>query len=199
VGRHSSPEATPFLRSVVAWLLPWFLIVSVVALALMVALQMIEDEPIETSAGADPPVVSTPEPQGDQEGGKERASGDGGSTEKKAEVKGKKVRRDPTKAPVAAASQNDSLGKGLFVQVLNGTGDASADDLMADKLARLKYTVVAVEEASRAYPQTTVFWVGDAKESAETLAERFKWQAAPSPGNLSTEVDLHVIVGEDAL
>jgi hypothetical protein len=166
------------------------LIVAVVVVALLVAIQMVGDDPVRTtgprdaSAQASPQQTETPTP--DDEDSESSASA------KKDKKKKKEAPRDPTDQP-----EPDLVTKGISIQVLNGSGDAAADDLMADKLDGLGYRIVAVSPAVRAYPRTVVFWVGDAQEAATSLAERFGWRAQPAPGNLSQEVDLHVVVGAD--
>ncbi len=90
------------------------------------------------------------------------------------------------------------ITEGVSVQVLNGAGDADADDTMADRLTRLGFAVTAINEASKLYPQTTVYWsYPQAQEAAVALAERFEWRAAPKPANLAASVALHVVVGRD--
>jgi hypothetical protein len=69
---------------------------------------------------------------------------------------------------------------------------------MADRLSSLGFEVVAVEGSSRQYPETTVFWsFPAAQEAAERLAGKYGWVAAAKPANLSSTVDLHVVVGSD--
>jgi hypothetical protein len=108
------------------------------------------------------------------------------------------ARKSPKASPQASPKAN-LITQGITVQVLNGTSDASADDRMANKLTKLGYQVIAISPASVAYSHTTVYWaVADAKPAAEALAQRFGWVAAPKPGNLSSQVDIHVVVGADA-
>ena len=193
VGKHSAPESTPFLRSIVAWALPWMLIVAVVAVALLVAVRMVDDDPVQASGPASD--ATTTEPEAEPEGKDDKKEAPTKDEDEQSET-GKEdegTERDPTEEPEVELD-----AEGIALQVLNGTSDAAADDLVADRLARLGYSVVAVSPASRAYPRTVVVWVGDREEAARALAERFEWQAQPAPSNLSTEVDLHVVVGNDA-
>jgi len=105
----------------------------------------------------------------------------------------------PSPAPTKERDEKTKLvTEGVSVQVLDGTASPTAAQSLADKLGGLGYTVVAVEEASRAYEETTVFWSTDASRSAaEALAERFGWVAVPKPANLSADVALHVVAGAD--
>jgi hypothetical protein len=88
--------------------------------------------------------------------------------------------------------------EGVTVQVLNGTVKPNAGQVMADRLAYLGYSVVAITESVKAYSETTVFWsTGASRDSAVALAERFGWKSEPKPGNLSPDVSIHVVVGAD--
>ena len=105
----------------------------------------------------------------------------------------------PTPSQTESAPKDvDLITEGITVQVLNGTADPAAARTMADGLSGLGFTVVAVEESSQPYPQTTVFWSTDAsQEAAVALAERNGWVAQPKPANLADTVSLHVVVGAD--
>ena len=107
-----------------------------------------------------------------------------------------------TPAPVETEETPDDevklITEGISIQVLNGTLDGAAGENMSTRLTDLGYAVVAVEESSQAYAETTVFWsTPEAEEAALALAERFDWVAEPKPENLSPEVSLHVVVGAD--
>lgn len=88
---------------------------------------------------------------------------------------------------------------GTTVQVLNGTGGVTgAAERMADRLARLGFDVIAVDDALGNFDRTTVYWTdAGARPQAEALAARYGWTAAPRRANLSPTVDVHVIVGLD--
>lgn len=90
------------------------------------------------------------------------------------------------------------ITEGISVQVLNGTLQPDAGESMSTRLTDLGFTVVAVEESSRVYNETTVFWsTPEAEAAAQALADRFGWIAEPKPENLSPDVSLHVVVGAD--
>jgi hypothetical protein len=106
----------------------------------------------------------------------------------------KRPKPKPTKPPQEVALITD----GINIQVLNGTADTSADDALADRLAALGFRIEAIDDSSRAYGQTTVFWsYAEAQKAAEALASRMGWIARPKPENLSATVALHVVVGDD--
>jgi LytR cell envelope-related transcriptional attenuator len=126
--------------------------------------------------------------QGEQSGEGDRASGGKGATSGE--------RGD--KAPGDRSVQ--LLTDGFPVQVLNASTSATADNAMAERLANLGYTVASVVSASQPYQTTTVFWSFPGAEKAATrLAQRFGWEAAPKPVNLSPEVAIHVVVGNDEI
>ncbi|MGH2757306.1 MAG: LytR C-terminal domain-containing protein [Actinomycetota bacterium] len=185
MGRHSSPEQGPFLRSIMGWTLPWVMIAAVVLVAVWVAVDAVGGNDLDASPTAretaTEPARETPTPE-------------------ETEVE---PTPEETPTPEPTRKQNDGretalITEGITVQVLNGTGDPGADDRMAARLGELGFEVVAVEGSSRQYPETTVFWsFPEAREAAEALAQRFDWASGPKPTNLSSTVDLHVVVGRD--
>jgi hypothetical protein len=186
MGRHSSPEQGRFYRSIIGWALPWLMIAAVVLVAVTVAVDAVggddlEATPVARGTPTEPAVEETPTPEATR------------------------VEPTPEKTPKPKRTQKQDDGsetalitEGVTVQVLNGTGDSGADDRMASRLGALGYEVVAIEGSSRQYPRTTVFWsFPQAQKAAEALAQRFGWVAQPKPSNLSSTVDLHVVVGTD--
>ena len=191
MGRHSSSGQAPFYRSLVGWFLPWVLIAAVAGAAVWVAVDALGQDEINASL---PPAndndndngVDVPSPPAETQ--KETAEPE--DTPKPKESKTAKP-EDPTAEP-------ELITDGVSVQVLNATSVPDADDRMADRLASLGYSVVAIDSASTHYPATTVFWSTDSDEAAATaLAEHFGWIAEPKPKNLSATVDIHVVVGAD--
>ena len=186
MGKHSSPEQGPFYRSFVAWLFPWILIGLFVLAAVWVAVDVVgkddtrltpatkdgqastDESPEPTDITPEPIASDTPEPE-------------------------------PEESETAeAGTEKPLITDNITVQVLNGTGATEADDRMADRLSSLGYEVVAVQGSSKQYAQTTVFWsFPGAQEAAERLAAKFGWVADAKPSNLSSTVDLHVVVGAD--
>lgn len=184
MGRHSSPEQGPFYRSIIAWLLPWLMIAAAVIVAVYIAIDAVGKDDTEipvarpsSAAPTDEPTDEpTPTPTVEPE---ETPEPDPEETKK----------RDP---------EEELITDDITVQVLNGTASTEADDLMADRLSSLGFEVVSVEGSSRQYPETTVFWsFPGAREAAERLAAKYGWVAAVKPSNLSSTVDLHVVVGSD--
>jgi hypothetical protein len=189
MGRHSSRSPFAFYRSVLGWAVPWFLIAAVFATVVWFAVDSLggdasEEPPRVASASGTPtpaepktsPPDKRPSPSPKEDGGTEGDS------------------------PFASGPEEALITEGVTIQILNGTTSALAGTDMSDELSKLGFDVVVVNEASKAYPLTTVFWSADAsREAAQALAARFDWVAEEKPSNLTDSVSLHVVVGEDYL
>lgn len=185
MGRHSSPEQAPFYRSIIGWLLPWLMIAAAVFVAVWIAIDAVSQDDLKT------PVASRSTPPRTESAEPEPTEAEPSQTPEPQETKEPKP--DKTDKP-----SDDLITAGVTVQVLNGTAATDADDRMADRLSTLGYDVISVEGSSKQYPLTTVFWsFPESQEAAERLAARFGWEVGPKPENLSTTVDLHVVVGTD--
>jgi hypothetical protein len=188
MGRHSSVEQAPFLRSLMGWFLPWVLVAAVAIAAVVVGVSALGQDELAANApgsgqraapaGSSPsPSPSTPEP------GRPSPA----PTPKKA------PKPEPTKEP-----RRPLITDGVSVQVLDAAEAMAATDALVERLERLGFEIAVVGSASRLYDETTVFWSSaDSQEAGEALAERFGWLSEPKPGNLSSSVDLHLVVGGD--
>ena len=197
MGRHSAPREWPFIRSLVAWLLPWLAIAFIVGLAVWVTVSTLGRPEVDPGVGAattsrsPTPSVSPTEP-GDQLAVSGSVDGDPVVPSPRRE----REQRDKSDQP----ERQKLITKGITIQVLNGTSAPDAGDAMAARLTSLGFDIVAVEPSSKAYADTTVFWSHtSARAAATALAARFGWTAAPKPANLADTVDLHVVVGADEL
>lgn len=187
MGRHSSESQWPFYRSLIGWFLPWVLIAGVVAVGVVVAVDVMSGDeitdPIVASSPSDSP---SPSPSPTEQTPVISPSAEATKSP------------EPKRSKEPASEDQELITDGMTVQVLNGTGVASADDDMANRLAQLGFEIVALGGSNKEYGATTVFWsVADAQEAAERLAKRFGWASGPKPANLSTTVKLHVVVGMD--
>lgn len=190
MGRHSSPEQSHFYRSFIGWVGLWVLIAVVAGAAVWSIVAALGGPDAQRPIAAD----------------RERDTSDRAPVPEPT-VSGARIVNvaetptpEPTATPTPEAPDDDVklITEGVSVQVLNGVADAGAGQAMADRLAELGYTVVAVEESSRPYPQTTVFWSTEAsREAATALADRHGWRAEAKPANLADSVSLHVVVGAD--
>jgi len=190
MGRHSSPDQGHFYRSFMGWLSLWLMIAAVTAVGVWYAVTAIGGPDVRRSVAA--------------ETARHRTTDD--SAAPQPTVSGARIANE---VPDAATADRDEPAQGtradtklvtdgITVQVLNGTLEDAAAQSLADKLGGFGYGVVAVEESSRLYSETTVFWsTAAAREAALALAERFGWIAERKPANLSSDVSLHVVVGAD--
>lgn len=183
MGRHSAPGRGPFVRSLLAWVLPWVLLAGVIGSAVWIALGELGGEALKSPPAGRPAHRSEP-----------------GSTDALARPSPSPA-LSPNEAPATQAVPSGRAvpnGAGITVQVLNGSSAAGAAERVADELAQLGYTIVAVQGSSAAYEVTTVFWSSEqARAAAQELAAYMGWPAEAKPANLSAAVDLHVVVGAD--
>jgi LytR cell envelope-related transcriptional attenuator len=195
MGRHSSHSQFTYYRSVVGWALPWFLIAAVFATVVWFAVDALGGDSTEK-----PPKVAsaaeTPSPDESESPTPKKSPSPSPKEEPKDDSP-----FDPDAASDPGSDPNVKLiTEGITIQVLNGTASSLAGTDMSNELSDLGFQVVVVNDASKAYPATTVFWsTHAAREAAEALAERFGWVAEQKPGNLTDSVSLHVVVGEDYL
>lgn len=187
MGKHSSPEQGSFYRSFVAWLFPWLLIGIFVLAAVYVAIDVVGKDDTKITPAANSSRSNTP-PEETQEPVE---------SETPEPVVSKTPEPEDTKKPETDDAK-PLITEDITIQVLNGTASTGADDAMSDRLSTLGFEVVAVQGSSKQYTQTTVFWsFPEAQEAAERLAAKFGWLADLKPSNLSSTVDLHVVVGSD--
>jgi hypothetical protein len=186
MGRHSSESQAPFYRSFAKWLVPWLVAALIVGIGVWMGVGALGSGPLESQSPASdneptesPSVEETPSPTPEPEPTPEPTP---------------EPEPEPDETPKATAPN----GKGLTVQVLNGTGVAEANDRVAGELEKLGYEIVNLEGASKGYSSTTVYWsYPKARKPAVRLAAHFGWEVGPKPENLSSTVALHIIVGAD--
>lgn len=190
MGRHSSPEQGHFYRSFAGWVTVWVAIAIVAGISVWF---------LVTQLGG--PAVTRPLAEG--RGGERAEQPDPQPTVSGARVAAvaETPEAAPTPVPTETPSQDvELITDGITVQVLNGTQDGAAGQTMADRLADLGFSIVAVEESSQPYEATTVFWSTEAsRDAAIALADKHGWAAEAKPGNLSDEVSVHIVVGADEL
>ncbi len=178
MGRHSAGDQWAFYRSVTKWVLPWVLIAALVGIGVWFVVR-----PEGGGLRAQPSTQASPEPSSSPT-----------------------LTPSPTPGPTGGSAEKDDgevappplITDGVTVQVLNSVRTGGAQDRMVDRLVALGFAVPYEAEASTAYGSTTVFWsYPEAERVARRLAERFGWAARPKPGNLSSGVTIHVVVGRD--
>ena len=88
----------------------------------------------------------------------------------------------------------------VSVQVLDGDGveGRAETEAVAERLREAGYNVVVVNDASRTYEETTVFWTAGFETQGREMAQLFGFpEAAPKVDNLSDQVQVHLVVGAD--
>ena len=192
MGRHSSDQQWPFYRSVALWFAPWVAIGAVVLAALWIGLGAV----VGPNGGSSHPAAAAPTPKPTATETTTPTPEDS-PMPKATTTPAHRAKPSPTPKPTKTPAL---ITKGVTVQVLNATAVSEAAQRMADRLASLGFQIVAVDTAVGHYTKTTVFWaVPSAKPAAEALAARYGWDVGPKPAttNLSSTVDIHVIVGDD--
>jgi len=89
--------------------------------------------------------------------------------------------------------------KGVTVQVLNGVFVAGLANRVATRVRAAGYEVVAANTALGNYPVSRVYYTTGHRADAEAFRERFPafQVVAPAPSNLSRQVDLHAVIGQN--
>jgi hypothetical protein len=186
MGRHSSADQRHFYRSFAGWVMLWAVIAVVAGVAVWFIVGALGATDVQRPIAAGRGKAERPVPAPTVSGVRIAATPE---TPQPA----------PTPMETEAPPEDvELITKGISVQVLNGTSDPSAARTMADELSGLGFTIIAVEDSSQPYAQTTVFWSTDAsQDAAVALAESNGWVAEPKPANLADTVSIHVVVGAD--
>jgi LytR cell envelope-related transcriptional attenuator len=111
------------------------------------------------------------------------------------------TRPPATAAPTTTARPTSSTlrpAKGVTVQVLNGAYVAGLANRVAVRVRRAGYDVVAANTAFLT-PVSRVYYTSGHRADAEAFRKRFPdfRVIAPAPSNLSRQVDLHAVIGQN--
>lgn len=196
MGRHSSPEQAPYLRSLAGWVLPWVLVAAVAVVAVGVGVSALGQQPIDAPPPRDDrrQAAASPSPE------PSLPPADGPSPTPTKTDRDRARDGEPKKRREERRDRDEPAlrTEGLTTQVLNATDSPTADEAMTRRLRGLGFEIVAVVTAAHAYRDTTVFWSStESRAAARALARRFGWLSDPKPTNLSPNVDIHVVVGAD--
>ena len=186
MGRHSSSDQKHFYRSFAGWVMLWAVIAVVAGIAVWFIVGALGATDIQRPIAATRDKADRPVPEPTVSGIQIAATPE-------------TPRPAPTPTEAEAPPEDvELITEGISVQVLNGTSDPAAARTMADELSDLGFAIIAVEDSSQPYAQTTVFWSTDAsQDAAVALAESNGWVAEPKPANLADTVSIHVVVGAD--
>jgi hypothetical protein len=110
------------------------------------------------------------------------------------------TRPPTTGAPTTTTPSGSTLrpSKGVTVQVLNGAYVAGLANRVASRVRAAGYDVVAANTAF-VTPVSRVYYTSGHRADAEAFRERFPdfRVVAPAPSNLSRQVDLHAVIGQN--
>jgi hypothetical protein len=104
-----------------------------------------------------------------------------------------------TTATTATTGTTLRPSKGVTVQILNGVFVAGLAHRVADRVRAAGYDVVAANTALGNYRVSRVYYTSGHRADAEAFRERFPdfRMIAPAPSNLSRQVDLHAVIGQN--
>lgn len=108
---------------------------------------------------------------------------------------------DPAPTPTITGDPGlpEQPGQGVSAQVLNGTDDQAVFDDAVQTLVDFGYDVTESGRAANDYAVTTIFATEGHEDDAQALQQadpRFT-TIGENPGNLTTEIDIHVVIGQD--
>ena len=110
------------------------------------------------------------------------------------------TRPPTTGVPTTTTPSSSTLrpSKGVTVQVLNGVFVAGLANRVASRVRAAGYEVVAANTAF-VTPVSRVYYTAGHRADAEAFRERFPdfRVVAPAPSNLSRQVDLHAVIGQN--
>jgi hypothetical protein len=112
------------------------------------------------------------------------------------------TRPAPTGGPTTTTPPTSSTlrpAKGVTVQVLNGVFVTGLANRVARQVRAAGYDVVAANTALGNYRVSRVYYTAGHKADAEAFRQRFPAfrMVAPAPANLSRQVDLHAVIGQN--
>jgi LytR cell envelope-related transcriptional attenuator len=191
VGRHSSGGGWSYYLSFALWALPWVVIACLVGFAVWIAVDTVGGDQV-TVQSPSPETTPTPTPTPTPSPTRPEPSPVAKPTPTPESEK------DETDRRKRAEGDRDGTGlttEGVTVQVINGTGGVvGAAEAMADRLARLGYTVEAFTTGLTVDQSLVLFSTPEDSAAAVELAGYLGFVAGPAPPDLSRDIDLHVIV-----
>jgi hypothetical protein len=121
------------------------------------------------------------------------------STRAPTSATGTTATRPPTTGEPTTTTATTAPPKRVTVQVLNGAFVAGLANRVAAQVRAAGYEVVATNPALGNYPVSRVYYTAGHRADAEAFRERFPAfrVVAPAPSNLSRQVALHAVIGEN--
>lgn len=186
MGRHSTGDQTSFYRSAAVWFVPWAVGGVVAIAALWIAVDAL---------GNESPSASRADANSEQD--KDPAPATTESSPTASPEDSPSPSPEESRAPKRNKKPAELVTDGVSLQVLNGSTSEEIDDAIADQLEVLGFDVVAVNPYTSTSTSIVYWSTPEAQEAGEALADRLGWKSAFKPSELSSEVDLHVYIGED--
>lgn len=106
---------------------------------------------------------------------------------------------EPEPSPTETSAERIDPSE-VSIQVLDAVLDdgGAAANRVADELRGDGYNVIVVNDSFRTYDSTTVFFTDGHEAEARQLADEYGFaRVEPKPSNLSSSVDIHLVVGRD--
>jgi hypothetical protein len=178
LGRHSSKSGLVYYLSLAAWTLPWIVVASLVGIAIWTSVGVLGGDGVAVSTPPTPTPSPTTRPTPNEPTPADEV--------------------DPTPTPTPKQkdpNRTKLITEGVTVQVINGTGGIEgAAEAMADRLARLGFQVEAFTTGLTVNQSFVYYTSPDSMEAAKALATRLGFAFAPASSNLTSSIDLHVVV-----
>jgi LytR cell envelope-related transcriptional attenuator len=196
VGRHSSGGGRSLYLSFAVWAVPWVVVAALVGFGVWAAVNSVGGNEVTVQGGTPrPKATKTPsEPTPEEPTPAEPTPAEPTPDEPSPDLNSNSGHAN--KHPRNNQNSTGLHPAGVTVQVINGTGGIQgAAEAMADRLARLGYTVVAFT-TGLTVDQSVVYYTDPAAaDEATALATYLGFMSGgPAPPDLSPEIDLHVII-----
>lgn len=180
MGRHSLEDDRVFLRSLVFFVLKWVGVFALPALAVWGIWRLVTQP--EDGGTVVAGVATTPSPKETPEAGPIVSS----------PAPTPSPEESPTRAEATSLPQRSGR-----LQVLNGSAPGKGQKA-ADRLRAAGYEIVVVQNASRRYERTTVFFQEGSRQLAQEVAAFLPAEVVdPAPSNLSRSIPVTVVIGDD--
>ncbi|MGH9196658.1 MAG: LytR C-terminal domain-containing protein [Acidimicrobiia bacterium] len=180
MGKHSAEDERAFWKSLAFFGLKWVGVVALPLLAVWGVWRLVNEPDRQVIVASE---TKTP------------AASPSGSPTPEASPTTEAPPPEESPAPPPQSPSPKRTGK---VQVLNGAAVSGIGQKAADRLKEAGYEIVAVQNASRRYEKTTIFYQEGSRPMAEEIAALFGFGIVEAaPANLSKDVPVTVVTGDD--
>jgi hypothetical protein len=196
--QHTPPGDRSFVTSVVKHLAGAVALVLVVSAAFWAVGQVRTDDgsPTITAQPGDGTETVTDEPTSTADPANETSPSPAGEDTETEPASPTETDTETTSEPPAEPIDPATISVQVLDAVVDDDGEAASG--VASSLRADGYRVVAENQAVRQYEQTTVFYTSGNEDAARQIAAAYGFEVVQEqPGNLSEDVDVHVVVGLD--